>query len=95
MSSSYGGGGGARPRPLYGVWINEALQSNDPDQMRQALEAARDQHIQPLYGVIVDKAISGGASREELQQLLQQAESVANSDLQGAISRLKQHLGTA
>lgn len=90
--------GYGRPRPLYGVWIDEALKSNDANQMREVLEAARG-HFPPgpvhtLYGVIIDQAISSGASREELQGLLEQARATAREDLQGAIARLEKHLGS-
>ena len=93
MSSSYGGG--SKLRALYGVWIDDALQSNDPNEMKEVLKAARDTVIHPMYGVVIDKAIQRGASREELQRLLEQAEATLNSDLQGAISKLKQHLGSS
>ncbi|HET8799421.1 MAG TPA: hypothetical protein VFO89_17160 [Thermoanaerobaculia bacterium] len=87
----------SRPRPLYGVWIDEALKSNDAGQIRAALEAARayfaPNKIHVLYGVIIDEAISGGASREELQGLLDQARAAQREDLQGAISKLEAHLG--
>jgi hypothetical protein len=86
----------SRPRPLYGVWIDEALKSNDPNQMREALQAARAQYppgnIHVLYGVIIDQAIESGASREELQGLLDQAKATAQQDLKGAISKLEAHL---
>lgn len=103
MSSS-GSYGGSKPHVLYGVWIDQALQSNDPTQIREALEAAR-QHFPtgpsykgpgtfiPLYGVFINRCIEQGASKEELQALLDQARSVNNSDLDGAIRRLEQHLG--
>jgi hypothetical protein len=86
----------SRPRPLYGVWIDEALRSNDPSQMRAALEAARSYFppgkVHVLYGVIIDDAIAGNASREELQGLLEQARATQREDLQGAIGRLEAHL---
>ena len=104
MSSS-GSYGGSKPHVLYGVWIDQALQSNDPTRIREALEAAR-QHFPsgpsstggpgafiPLYGVFINRCIEQGASKEELQALLEQARSVNNSDLDGAIRRLEQHLG--
>jgi len=94
-----GYGGGTRPRPLYGVWIDEALQSGDAEQMRAALQAARE-HFPPgkphiLYGVIIDQAIQGGASREELQGLLDQAKATDREDLQGAIAKLESHLASS
>lgn len=95
MSSSYGGGSGSRPRALYGVWIDEALQRNDPNELKEVVKAARDLCIHPMYAVAINKAIERGASKEELQQLLQNAEAAASSDLQGAIAKLKQHLGSA
>jgi len=103
-SGSYGGGGGSRPHVLYGVWIDQALQSNDTNQMREVLQEVRKQYpsgtgssgpgpIIPLYGVFIHRCIEQGASREELQQLLEQAKSVKSSDLDGAIKKLEEHLG--
>lgn len=89
-------GGGPRPRPLYGVWIDEALKKNDVSEMKAVLQEARKQFppvIQPLYGVWIHQCIERGASREELEQLLEQARAVADSDLKGAIRKLEQHLG--
>ena len=99
--SSYGSGsgGGATPRPLYGVWINEALQSNDPNKMKEVLQAAAQQYgygggpITALYGVIIDRALEGNSSKQELQALLEHAKAVQKSDLSGAIAKLEAHLG--
>ena len=87
--------GGSKPHLLYGVWIDEALKSNDANQMKQVLQEAR-KHFpqpQPLYGVWIHHCIEQGASREELQQLLDQAKAVKSSDLDGAIKKLEAHLG--
>ena len=92
--SSGGGGGESRVRALYGTWINEALQRNDPNELQEVVKRARDIHFYPMYGVAIDKAIERGASTEELQELLERAEATLNSDLQGAIERLRKHLGT-
>ena len=96
-SGSYGGG---KIHPLYGVWIDQAIKSNDLNQMREVLQEARKQYpggsagpIVPLYGVIIHRCIEGGASREELQGLLEQAKAVKSSDLDGAIKKLEAHLG--
>ena len=99
MSSAGSYGGGSRPHVLYGVWIDQALKSNDANQMREVLQEVRKQYPGgggtpiPLYAVYVDQCIQKGASREELQQLLDQAKSVKNSDLDGAIKKLEAHLG--
>lgn len=102
MSSSGSYGGGSKPHVLYGVWIDQALQSNDANQLKAVLQEVRKQYpagggysgpIIPLYGVFVNQAIESGASREELQQLLEHAKSVKNSDLDGAIKKLEAHLG--
>ena len=100
MSSAGGYGGGSKPRPLYGVWIDEALKSNDANQMKEVLQEARKQYpsgggpvITPLYAAHINHCIEKGSSREELQQLLEQAKATLNSDLQGAIKKLEQHLG--
>lgn len=92
-SGSYSGGGKAHV--LYGVWIDEALKSNDTNQMKQVLQEARKHFSgpQPLYGVWINHCIQQGASREELQSLLEQAKSIKNSDLDGAIKKLESHLG--
>jgi hypothetical protein len=99
-SGSYGGGGGSNFKALYGVWIDHALQSNDANQMRQVLQEVRKQYpsgssgpVIPLYGVFIHRCIEQGASREELEHLLTQAKSVKNSDLDGAIKKLEEHLG--
>ena len=100
MSSAGGYGGGSKPRPLYGVWIDEALKSNDVAQMKEVLQEARKQFpgerggpIQPLYAVHINHCIEKGSSREELQQLLEQAKATLNSDLAGAVKKLEEHLG--
>jgi len=93
MSSSYGGG--SKYRALYGPFIDEALTRNDPNELKGILKQARDQCFYPMYAVAINKAIERGASREELQQLLEQAQATASSDLQGAIQKLQQHLGSA
>jgi hypothetical protein len=96
MSEYGGGGGGNKPRPLYGVWIDDALKSNDTNQMKEVLQEARKHFpttVQPLYGVWIHHCIEKGSSREELQQLLEQAKAVKNSDLDGAIKTLETHLG--
>jgi hypothetical protein len=87
--------GGSKPHLLYGVWIDEALKSNDVNQMKQVLQEARKHFSgpQPLYGVWIHHCIEKGASREELQQLLEQAKAVKNSDLDGAIKKLEAHIG--
>ena len=91
MSSSYGGG--SKPHPLYAVYIDEALQRNDPNELKDVVKRVRDWCIQPMYAVAINKAIESGASNEELEQLYQQAQAVAGSDLKGAIDKLKKHLG--
>jgi hypothetical protein len=98
MAESGGGsyGGGSKPHLLYGVWIDEALKKNDANEMRQVLTEARKHFppvIQPLYGVWIHHCIEKGASRQELEQLLEQAKATLNSDLQGAIKKLEAHLG--
>jgi Domain of unknown function (DUF1843) len=100
MADSYG----SRPRPLYGVWIDEALQSNDPAQMKAVLTEARKLFpaggggrggpIVPLYAVYIHQCIEQGASREDLQGLLEQAKAVKSSDLDSAIKKLETHLGS-
>lgn len=94
--ASYGSGGGSRPRPLYGVWIDEALKRNDPVELKQIAQEARKMYppiIQPLYGVWINHAIESGASQEELRGLLEHAKAAAKSDLSAAISKLEAHLG--
>jgi len=87
---------GGKNRALYGVWIDEALKSNDTNAMKAVLQEAR-KHFpptpQPLYAVWINHCIEQGSSREELQQLLDHAKAVKNSDLDGAIRKLEQHLG--
>jgi hypothetical protein len=88
-------GGGSKPHVLYGVWIDEALKKSDVNEMRSVLQEARKHFppvIQPLYGVYINHCIQSGASREELQALLEQAKATANSDLPAAIKKLEQHL---
>ncbi|MGA8807270.1 MAG: DUF1843 domain-containing protein [Thermoanaerobaculia bacterium] len=94
--SGSGYGGGNKPHTLYGVWIDEALKNNDVNEMKQVLQEARKHFpttAQPLYGVWIHHCIEKGSSREELQQLLEQAKAVKNSDLDGAIKKLEAHLG--
>jgi hypothetical protein len=83
-------------RALYGVWIDQAVASNDPNQMKEALQAARKQYgsggIHPLYAVWIDDAMTRGADREELQQLLAQAKAVQGSNLAAAIQKLEAYL---
>jgi hypothetical protein len=88
--------GRSNRRALYGPWIDDALKSNDNNEMKAVLQEARKHFppvAQPLYGVWINHCIEQGYSREELQQLLEHAKSVKNSDLDGAIRRLEQHLG--
>src|SRR6266566_1045321 len=99
MSSSGSYGGGSKPHVLYGVWIDQALKSNDANQMREVLQEVRKQYpsgkggpvIVPLYGVFINHCIEQGASKEELEHLLEQAKSVRTSDLDGAIKKLEAH----
>jgi len=95
MAQQSGGTGDTKPRLLYGVYIDQALKSNDVNQMRSALQEARKHWggPQPLYGVYINHAIESGASHEDLQGLLEHAKSVHGSDLSGAIKKLEQHLG--
>lgn len=96
--SSYGG---SKPHVLYGVWIDQALASNDANQMREVLQEVRKAYPSgkggttfiPLYAVWINRSIESGASKEELQGLLEQAKAVKNSDLDSAISKLEAHLG--
>jgi hypothetical protein len=100
-SGSYGGGGGSKLHVLYGVWIDQALQSNDVNQLKEVLQEVRKQypggygggHPIPLYGPFINRAIESGAGKEELQQLLEYARSIKDSDLDGAIRKLEQHIG--
>jgi hypothetical protein len=94
--SGSGYGGGSKSHTLYGVWIDDALKSNDTNQMKQVLQEARKYFPsgpQPLYAVWINNSIEKGASREELQQLLDHAKAVKSSDLDGAIKKLEAHLG--
>jgi hypothetical protein len=97
MAESGGGyGGGNKPHTLYGVWIDDALKNNDVNEMKQVLQEARKYFPsgpQPLYAVWINNSIEKGASRDELQQLLDHAKAVKNSDLDGAIKKLEAHLG--
>jgi hypothetical protein len=103
MSSagSYGGGGGSKPHVLYGVWIDEALQSNDAGKMREVLQEVRKQYpsgprgpIIPLYGVFINRCLEDKRiPKEELEHLLAHAKSVKDSNLDDAISKLEAHLG--
>jgi hypothetical protein len=102
MSSYSGGGGGGsygKAHVLYGVWIDQALQSNDAGKMSEVLKEVRKQYPGgpgapiPLYGVFINHCIEQGASREELQSLLEHARSVKSSNLDGAIQKLEAHLG--
>ena len=102
MSSSGSYGGGSKPHVLYGVWIDQALQSNDVNKMREVLQAAKEHfpsgkggggNVVALYGVFIHRCIEQGASREELEGLLEQAKAVKSSDLDGAIKKLEAHLG--
>ena len=79
------------------------MKSNDAAQMKEVLQEVRKQYpsgsgapsgpIIPLYGVFIHRCIEQGASKEELEQLLEQAKSVKGSDLDGAIKKLEAHLG--
>lgn len=94
--SSYGGSGGGGIHTLYGVMIDQAVQSNDVGKMKEVLQKARgyfqDTKPHPLYAVAIDQSIQRGASKEELQALLDAAKATVSSDLQAAISRLEAHL---
>ena len=98
--SSYGSGGGSygKVHPLYAVWIDQAVQSNDAGKMSEVLKEVRKQYPGgpgtpiPLYGVFINHCIEQGCTREELQGLLDHAKSVKNSDLDGAIKKLETHL---
>jgi hypothetical protein len=96
-SGSYGGG--SKPHVLYGVWIDQALQSNDAAKMREVLQEIRKQYpggpgpVIPLYGVFINQCIEQGCTRDELQSLLEQARAMKSSDLDGAIKKLEAHLG--
>lgn len=92
----YGGGDSGKPHVLYGVWIDEALKTNDVNEMKKVLVEARKHYppvAQPLYGVWIHHCIEKGASRQELEQLLEHAKATVNSDLHGAIKKLEAHLG--
>jgi hypothetical protein len=92
-SSAAGGSGPIRA--LYGVWIDQALAKNDVNEMKKVLQEAR-KHFppapQPLYGVWINHCLQSGASREDLQHLLDQAKATQGSDLQGAIQKLEAYL---
>ncbi|HEX6159621.1 MAG TPA: hypothetical protein VF111_05605 [Thermoanaerobaculia bacterium] len=77
-------------RALYGVWIDQALSSNDPKDLREVLQEAKKffPRPQPLYGVVIDDAIQRGASNEELQQLLSDAEQTLQT-LPASVERLR------
>lgn len=83
-------------RALYGVWIENALQKNDAQQLREIVEEVRETfyppRIQPLYGVFINNAIQRGASDEELQQLLDTAEQTL-STLPAAVEQLRSKVG--
>jgi hypothetical protein len=87
--------GGGTSHVLYGVWIDEALKKNDVNEMRTVLQEVRKHWggIQPLYGVYINHAIQSGASRQELQGLLDHAKATHGSDLPAAIKKLEEHLG--
>lgn len=97
--SGGGGGGGDYPgkvRALYGVWIDQALKKNDPNELKQVLQEARKHFpvvAQPLYAVHIHHCIEQGASRQELEQLLAAAKETQSGDLAGAIKKLEEHLG--
>ncbi|HEY0371568.1 MAG TPA: hypothetical protein VGD79_06180 [Thermoanaerobaculia bacterium] len=67
--------------------------------MSEVLQAVRQQYpggpgpFIPLYGVFINRCIEQGSSREDLQSLLEAAKAAQNSDLDGAIAKLEQHLG--
>jgi hypothetical protein len=88
----------SRPRVLYGVWIDEALQKNDPNELKEVLKEARKHFpdppakFMPLYAGHINRCIEQGASREELQALLEQAKATLSGDLQGAVKKLEAHL---
>src|SRR5215212_12099609 len=95
-----GGGGGNYPgqiRALYGVWIDQALQKNDPNELKQVLQEARKHFpvvAQPLYAVHINHCLENkNVSRQELEQLLAAAKETASGDLAGAIKKLEAHLG--
>ena len=91
-------GGGSSSHVLYGPVIDEALKRDDVAELKQVLKEARKHFppvVQPLYGVWINHCIEKGASRQELQHLLEQAKATLNSDLQGAIKKLEAHLGKA
>jgi len=101
-SGGSGGGGGNYPgniRALYGVWIDQALKKNDPNELKTVLQEARKHFpvvAQPLYASHIHFCLeSGNASRQELEQLLSAAKETKNSDLDGAIKKLEAHLGSS
>ncbi|HEY0144178.1 MAG TPA: hypothetical protein VGF48_25045 [Thermoanaerobaculia bacterium] len=80
----------SNPRALYGVWIDQALSSDDPNELRAVLKEAKKffPRPQPLYGVVIDDAIQRGASNEELQQLLTEAEQTLKT-LPASVDKLR------
>lgn len=80
------------PQPLYGVFIDQALATNDAQALRQIVEDVKQTFyppvIQPLYGVWIKKSIERGASKEELQKLLKTAEETL-STLPEAVDQLR------
>ena len=89
-------GGSSQFQPLYGPWIDKALQSNDANEMRKVLQEAR-KHFparpQPLYAVWIHHCIESGTSREDLEKLLAEAKATQSSDMKAAIDKLELHLG--
>jgi hypothetical protein len=81
-------------RALYGVWIDQALSSNDPNDLRAVLQEAKKYfpRPQPLYGVVIDDAIQRGASQDELQQLLRDAEQTLQT-LPASVEKLRARVG--
>ncbi len=97
MSSygSGGSGGGGPIRALYGVWIDQAVQSGNPDELKQVLTEARkyfdDRRPHVLYGVVIDQAIQRN-NPEELRELLTAAKAQVSGDLQSAVQKLETHV---
>ena len=92
----YGGGGGG-PQPLYGVWIDQAMQSSDPNQLKAVLKEARkyfdDRRPHVLYGVVIDQAIARN-NPDELQELLKAAKAAVGTDLKASVQKLESHLSS-